>query len=126
MLHDAIERMKPDGKQNLSRPEWLLYNILQMRFIQGRKVREIADRLAMSESDLFRKQRVAIGQVARVLSEMEQDKGPDRTLRSAEAHPAQTEPTDCGSDDKANGLHDTRQTTEAQTAPVLESHVPNS
>jgi hypothetical protein len=43
-----------------------------MRFVQGRKVREIADRLAISESDLYRKQRVAIGQLARVLSEMEQ------------------------------------------------------
>ena len=42
-----------------------------MRFIQGRRVREIADRLAMSESDLYRKQRVAIGHLARVLGEME-------------------------------------------------------
>jgi hypothetical protein len=38
-------------------------------------VREIADRLAMSESDLYRKQRVAIGQLARVLTEMEQENG---------------------------------------------------
>lgn len=71
----AIERLKPDGKPNLSAPEWLLYNILEMRFIQGRKVREIADRLAISESDLYRKQRVAIGQVARMISEMEQVNG---------------------------------------------------
>jgi hypothetical protein len=68
VLGSAIERMKPEGKPNLSAP-------LEMRFIQGRKVREIADRLAMSESDLYRKQRVAIGQVARVLSEMEQVNG---------------------------------------------------
>jgi hypothetical protein len=75
VLGTAIERLKPEGKQNLSAPEWLLYNILEMRFIQGRRVREIADRLAISESDLYRKQRVAIGQVARVLSEMEQHNG---------------------------------------------------
>jgi hypothetical protein len=75
VLGSAIERLRPDGKQNLSAPEWLLYNILEMRFIQGRKVREIADRLAISESDLYRKQRVAIGQVARVLTEMEQGNG---------------------------------------------------
>lgn len=75
VLETAIEKLRPEGKQNLSAPEWLLYNILEMRFIQGRKVREIADRLAMSESDLYRKQRVAIGQVARVLSEMEQANG---------------------------------------------------
>ncbi|MEZ4716834.1 MAG: hypothetical protein R2851_12210 [Caldilineaceae bacterium] len=106
VLGDAIERLKPEGKQNLSAPEWLLYNILEMRFIQGRKVREIADRLAMSESDLYRKQRVAIGQVARVLSEMEQDngslagddgRGPRADKQGA---PAVTAPTD-GADDLA-------------------------
>lgn len=75
VLGTAIERLRPDGRQSLSTPEWLLYNILEMRFIQGRKVREIADRLAISESDLYRKQRVAIGQVARVLTEMEQSNG---------------------------------------------------
>ena len=73
VLESAVERMRPEGKQDLNTPEWLLYNILDMRFMQGRKVREIANRLAMSESDLYRKQRVAIGQVARVLTEMEQD-----------------------------------------------------
>ena len=72
VLGRAIENLRPDGKPDLSTPEWLLYNILEMRFIQGRKVREIAERLAISESDLYRKQRVAIGQVARVLTEMEQ------------------------------------------------------
>ena len=75
VLGSAIEKLRPDGKPNLSAPEWLLYNILEMRFIEGRKVREIADRLAMSESDLYRKQRVAIGHVARVLTEMEQETG---------------------------------------------------
>ena len=72
VLGSAIENLRPQGSPNLSAPEWLLYNILEMRFIQGRKIREIADRLAISESDLYRKQRVAIGQVARVLAEMEQ------------------------------------------------------
>src|SRR5690606_24900133 len=82
VLGSAIEKLRPEGKQNLSTPEWLLYNILEMRFIQGRKVREIADRLAISESDLYRKQRVAIGQVARVLTEMEQGNGLDLDGRS--------------------------------------------
>jgi hypothetical protein len=76
VLGQAMERLRPEGKQNFTAPEWLLYNILEMRFVQGRKVREIADRLAMSESDLYRKQRVAIGQLARVLTEMEQENGP--------------------------------------------------
>lgn len=90
VLGQAIERLRPDGKPNLSAPEWLLYNILEMRFIQGRKVREIADRLAISESDLYRKQRVAIGQVARVITEMEQDNSAERDLRNGE-HPTENE-----------------------------------
>jgi hypothetical protein len=75
VLGQAIDRLRPDGKQNLTAPEWLLYNILEMRFIKGRKVREIADQLAISESDLYRKQRVAIGHLAQVLSEMEIENG---------------------------------------------------
>jgi hypothetical protein len=36
-------------------------------------VRDVAMRLAMSEADLYRKQRVAIEQVAQVISEMESE-----------------------------------------------------
>ena len=90
VLGQAMERLRPEGKQTFTAPEWLLYNILELRFVQGRKVREIADRLAMSESDLYRKQRVAIGQLARVLSEMEQENGeplPDAPLPDARGFP---------------------------------------
>ena len=55
----------------MTAPEWLLYNILELRFIQRRQVREIARNLAMSESDLYRKQRLAIDEVARALVDME-------------------------------------------------------
>lgn len=71
ILKDAIEQQKPIGEQNLSRSEWLLYNILELKFVQGKKVRDIARRLAMSESDLYRKQRVAIENVARAIYDME-------------------------------------------------------
>lgn len=71
VLTEAIEQLRPDGERKLTAPEWLLYNLLEMRFIQGRKVREIAQRLALSESDLYRKQRAAIEAVAMVLAEME-------------------------------------------------------
>ena len=74
-LDSAIERLKPAGQPNLSAPEWLLYNILNLRYVEDRKVRETANKLSMSESDLYRKQRVAIEQVARVLTEMEQETG---------------------------------------------------
>ena len=44
-----------------------------MKFIEGRKVREVAKRLAMSEADLYRKQRVAVEAVAHAIVAMEQD-----------------------------------------------------
>jgi hypothetical protein len=43
-----------------------------LKFLEGRKVREIAMRLAMSEADLYRKQRVAIESVAGAIINMEQ------------------------------------------------------
>ena len=70
ILQEAIERNKPAGEPHLN-GEWMLYNLLEMKFLQGRKVREVATRLAMSEADLYRKQRVAIESVARSLLEME-------------------------------------------------------
>ena len=39
--------------------------------MEGRKVREVAMRLAVSEADLYRKQRVAIEAVANAILEME-------------------------------------------------------
>jgi hypothetical protein len=69
----AIETMKPDGKRSLTAPEWLLYNILELKVLQGKKIREIAYQLAVSESDLYRKQRVAIEEVAKKLATMEED-----------------------------------------------------
>ncbi len=71
VLKEAIERQRPPGDRKLTASEWLLYNILEMRFLQGQRVRDIAIRLAMSESDLYRKQRTAVAEVARTLAEME-------------------------------------------------------
>lgn len=71
VLAQAIENLRPEGQRSLTTTEWILYNILEMRFLQGRKVRDVALRLAMSESDLYRKQRVAIEEVARQVEEME-------------------------------------------------------
>jgi hypothetical protein len=72
ILRNAIERVKPEGDRRFT-AEWMLYNILEMKFLQGRKVRDIAMRLAMSEADLYRKQRVAIEEVSRTIAEMERD-----------------------------------------------------
>ena len=68
----AIETLKPEGKRSLTAPEWLLYNILEFKVLQGMKVREIALRLAMSEPNLYRKQRIAIQELSRTLATMEE------------------------------------------------------
>ncbi len=72
VLAEAIEQLRPDGERSFTAAEWVLYNILELRFIQGRKVRDIAGRLAMSESDLYRKQKIAVEAVAASLSKMEE------------------------------------------------------
>jgi len=72
VLRGAIEALKPpEEERSLAARGWVLYNILEMKFIRGWRMRDIAQRLAMSESDLYRKQRVAIDAVARVLIDME-------------------------------------------------------
>ena len=72
LLRKAVNQAKPEGDRRFT-TEWILYNILEMKFIEGRKVREVATRLAMSEADLYRKQRVAIEGVARAIEEMENE-----------------------------------------------------
>ncbi len=71
ILRAGIDRTRPEGERRFT-GEWILYNILEMKFIEGRKVREVAMRLAMSEADLYRKQRIAIEAVAKAVEEMEQ------------------------------------------------------
>jgi hypothetical protein len=72
ILRQAIDRVRPEGERRFT-AEWMLYNILEMKFLQGRKVRNVALRLAMSEADLYRKQRVAIVEVVRAITEMEHE-----------------------------------------------------
>lgn len=70
ILRQAIDRVRPEGERRFT-AEWILFNILELKFMEGRKVREVAMRLAMSEADLYRKQRVAIDAVAQAIIEME-------------------------------------------------------
>lgn len=102
VLLQAIERLKPSGQRSLTTAEWILYNILEMRFIEGRKVRDVAIRLAMSESDLYRKQRVAIEAVAVTIASME---------RSSEATGAPSqEPRPLDEANQADGIRGFRAT----------------
>jgi len=70
VLKTALDQLRPDGERKFT-GEWLLYNILDMKFMEGKKVREIALKLAVSEADLYRKQKVAIEKIADMLVQME-------------------------------------------------------
>ncbi len=72
VLKTAIEKMRPEGDRRLT-TEWILYNLLEMKYLEGKKVRDIASRLAMSEADLYRKQRIALEALAKVIIEMEKN-----------------------------------------------------
>ncbi len=71
ILVDAIEQQAPDGERSFKSAEWTLYNILKLRFIDKQKARETAQRLYMSEANLYRKQSVAIEAIAESLIEQE-------------------------------------------------------
>jgi hypothetical protein len=79
ILRKGIDQVRPEGDRRFT-GEWILYNILEMKFMEGRKVREIAMRLAMSEADLYRKQRVAIEAVAKAIVEMEHEVSQEESL----------------------------------------------
>src|SRR5690606_21497413 len=71
ILERAVEQQKPAGERNMTTAERILSNILELKFIQGQRGRAVARRPAMSESDLYRKQRVALENVARTIGNME-------------------------------------------------------
>jgi hypothetical protein len=75
VLLQAIEKLRPVGERKYTATEWLLYNILELRFLKGIKTAEIAQRLAISPADFFRKQNVAIAEVSKVLADMENESG---------------------------------------------------
>jgi hypothetical protein len=70
VLREGIQQLRPQGSHQYTN-EWLLYNILDMKFMKGMKVREIAAQLSLSEADYYRKQRVAINELTKVIMNME-------------------------------------------------------
>lgn len=72
VLQMAMERLRPESERSLTATEWTLYNIIDLRFIEGKKVRDVARRMSMSEPDLYRKQRLAIEEMSRIIIEIEQ------------------------------------------------------
>ncbi len=85
ILRRAIDQVRPEGERRFT-AEWILYNILEMKFMEGKSVREVAKRLALSEADLYRKQRVAIEEVARAILEMEKQVTAEKQNSSDKAH----------------------------------------
>lgn len=73
VIQAALERLRPEGERSMTAPEWTLYNIIDLRFIEGRKVREVARRMSLSEPDLYRKQRLAIEAIAESIIDMERE-----------------------------------------------------
>lgn len=71
VLRQAITNLRPEEQLDPSAQEWMLYNILELRFLQGKRIRDVTNRLAMSESDFYRKQRAAVEEVARQIALME-------------------------------------------------------
>ena len=70
VLQNIIESLKPEGERQYTN-EWLLFNILDLKYNENMKMRDIAKRLALSEADLYRKQRIAIEAVAKKMINME-------------------------------------------------------
>jgi hypothetical protein len=73
VLQTGIEHLRPEGERSMKSPEWTLYNIVTLRFLEKRKARETAKRLYVSEANLYRKQNVAITEVADAIIGLEQE-----------------------------------------------------
>jgi len=70
ILREATNRLKPEGQRQYTN-EWLLFNLIDLKFFEGWKVKDIAYRLAVSEADFYRKQRAAITSLSRQIIDME-------------------------------------------------------
>jgi len=60
----AIERMAPAEACSLQPREHRYYHLLHLRYVEGKKVAEVAEALAISERQYYRELKVAIHKVA--------------------------------------------------------------
>jgi len=72
ILRTAINGLKPDGERQYTN-EWILFNLLDLKYLAGWKVKDIARKLSLSEADLYRKQRIAISAVSKQIVDMEKE-----------------------------------------------------
>ncbi|MBR6089505.1 MAG: hypothetical protein IKP86_06205, partial [Anaerolineaceae bacterium] len=72
ILKKALEELRPEGERSTN-GEWTLYNLIDLKFFEKQKVKEIVRRLSMSEADFYRKQKVAVEALSKVIIRMEND-----------------------------------------------------
>jgi hypothetical protein len=70
VLKDALFRLRPGGNREYTN-EWILYNIIDLKYFEGWKVKEITWKLSLSEADFYRKQRDAINALTRQIVDLE-------------------------------------------------------
>jgi hypothetical protein len=87
ILDRAIDIQKPEGERDYRSQEWMLYNILHLRFIKKRLVRDTARMLYISDANLYRKQNLAIEAVADTLIRMEREQTAAHALTAAVSPP---------------------------------------
>jgi hypothetical protein len=72
VLKKALEELRPEGERTTS-GEWTLYNLIDYKFFEKMKVKDIVRRLSMSEADFYRKQKVAVEALSKVIIQLEKN-----------------------------------------------------
>ena len=72
VLKKALEGLRPEGERSMS-GEWMLYNLIDYKFFEKQKVKDIVRRLSMSEADFYRKQKVAVEALSKEIMRMEHE-----------------------------------------------------
>ena len=67
LLREAIERLQPPATVPRSRPEWVGYRLLWLRFVQSVEASEVCEQLALSRASFYRRQQEAVEAVVSIL-----------------------------------------------------------
>ena len=70
VLKQAAESLRPEGERSTN-SEWMLYNLIDYKFFEKMRVKDLVRKLSMSEADFYRKQKVAVEALSRELMRME-------------------------------------------------------
>jgi len=70
VLKEALSRLRPKGNREYTN-EWILFNIIDLKYFEGWKVKEITRKLSLSDADFYRKQRDAIDALTKQIIDLE-------------------------------------------------------